>query len=398
MGESRYFLGRLHAPESSEMTETTSQAPSISGSIVPDLSALAGLLAERIDSEFAPLVEARANLREQLVAAGEIITVPETPKAMPESMCAIDGARVTDKLYAADLLVAVASTANAHSTHVKHPNDSSVWADIQRHVDGTERLAQAAMGAQEVLLASRAPHALRIMDGSLVTPLIALSQGLFVKVPALRDRVAELLLSEWNIPTALASLIAGAPGTLVAIAKSDSSTAYATRFGDDYGVRFPVADRFLATQILQPGEMLKPRALTELLGQKIDEPEGSARVKSAANQLRPHYEKLASMARENRAQTTYFRPRGSHTVLRIEYLLDESVDPSDSSTAAEYASIISTDMAPPHMLEPFCQHAVDKQAKQISSATEALKARMLKSLPADKADSYKALLAQSYRT
>jgi hypothetical protein len=380
------------------MTDSAPQNTGISNSIVPDLSALAGLLAERIDAEFAPLVDARENLREQLLKSGEIITVPLKPDHMPESMCAIDGARVTDKLYAADLLVAVASTANAHSTAVKHPNDSSVWADIQRHVDGTERLAQAAMGAQEVLLAARAPHALRIMDGSLVTPLIALSQGLFVKAPALRDAVADMLLNQWDIPEALGSLIAGAPGTLIAIAKSDSSTQYATRFGNDYGVRFPVADRFLATQILQPGEMFKPRPLTELLGQKIDEPEGSARVKSAAQKLRPHYEHLAALARGNRVQTTYFRPRGSHTVLRIEYILGEQDNPADTSIAAQYASIISTDMAPPHMLEPFCQHAVDKQAKQISSATEALKARMLKSLPADKADSYKALLAQSYRT
>lgn len=386
-----------HPHESDPMTEITPQ-PGLSTSMVPDLAMLAGRLADRIDAEFAPLIDARQNLREQLVQAGEIIDVPLTPARMPESMCAIDGARVTDKLYAADLLVAVASTANAHSTQVKHPNDSSVWADIQRHVDGTERLAQAAMGAQEVLLAARAPHALRVMDGSLVTPLIALSQGLFVKAPALRDAVADLLLNQWDIPSSLGTLIEGAPGTLVAIAKSDSSTQYASRFGTDYGVRFPVADRFLATQILQPGEMLKPRALTELLGQKIDEPEGSARVKSAATKLRPHYERLASMARENRAQTTYFRPRGSQTVLRIEYLLGDNDRVDDPATAAEYASIISTDMAPPHMLEPFCQHAVDKQAKQISSATEALKARMLKSLPADKADSYKALLAQGYRT
>jgi hypothetical protein len=383
----------------------SSAGPNRSQSILPDLAALAGGLAERVDAEFAPLIAARSQLRAHLLESGEILTVPAIPDSMPESMCAIDGARVREQMYAADLLTAVATTADARSVEVRYPADSSVWATIVRHTDGTDRLAETAMGCQEVLLTARAPHAMRIMDGSFITPLIALREGLFVKTPAVRDAVADLLMGQWDAPGSLASLLDTAPGTLLALAKSDSATKFVADYSARFGLSFPVSDRFLATQVLEPGEMLAPRPLSEASQQTVGEPEGSAKVKRAAAALREQYERFAALARDGRVRTTYFKPlmpgsagAGAKTVMRFEYVLSDTDAVDDPAIAAQYASIINSDVAPPFMLEPFCQYTVDRQAKLISKGTEALRERMLASLPADRASSYRALLAANYRT
>jgi hypothetical protein len=308
-------------------------------------------------------------------------------------------------MYAADLLTAVATTADARTTTTRYAPDSSVWADIVRHTDGTDRLGQAAMGCQEVLLAARAPHALRIMDGSFVTPLIALREGLFLKNAGLRNAVADLLLGEWDAPGNLGRLLDTAPGSLIAIAKSDSATKFVSEYGTRFGLNFPVSDRFLATQVLEPGEMLAPRALTEIAQQTVSEPEGSAKVKLAAASLREQYERFADLANAGRVRTTYFKPlmpgatgATSKTVLRFEYILAASDQVDDHAIAAQYASIINTDVVPPFMLEPFCQYTVDRQAKLISKGTEALRERMLMALPEDRAGTYRTLLASNYRT
>lgn len=362
-------------------------------------------LAARVDSEFGPVVAAREELRARLVDSGEIISFTDTPTVMPDSMCAIDGARVKEQMYAADLLVAAAFVADARATTTRHTVEPSLWSDVVRHMDGTDRLAEAAMGAQEVRLAATAPHALRILDGSLATPLIALREGLFVKQPSVRDAVADLLLDKFDAPGHLARLLDGAPGAVLALAKSDSSAKFVSDYATRFGINFPINDRFLATQILEPGEMLRPRAASELIYQKVNEPEGSAKVKRAAADLRTQYDRIAALATAGHIRTTYFKPHvpgaggiAARTVARFEYIVTGDTQAADTSIPANYAGILNADMVPPHILEPYCQYMVDKEAKQISTITRMLREGMIAGLPADRSASYKALLASNYRT
>lgn len=382
--------------------------PDPSALLMAALAKKAPELAQRVDAEFAPLLAAREGLREELLASGDIIKLPATPTNPPQSMCAIDGARVTEQMYAADLLVAVAAAADARHTPVKLSVTPSVWADIIRHQDGVDAIVQTAMGAQELNVAARAPHEIRILDGSFVTPIIALRQGLFAKTPEIRDKVADLLLGEWAPIDALGSLIDATPGSVLALAKSDSATVYARRYAGTHRT-LGMSDRFLATQILEPGEMLMPRALGELAGQQVDEPnEGSAKVKRAAESLRGQVDRLKALAGAGAARTTYFKPTlpagissmGTGSVLRVEFLLDPN-DCSDETAArigAEAAAIISSDVSAPHLLEPFSQWMVDRYAKAISGGTKTLRERMIAMLPDDRAMSYKKLLASGYRT
>lgn len=375
------------------------------GSMIPELAALSDKLAARVNSEFAPIVGIKDELRGKLVHQGMIHSIESDDPIKVDSMAAVDGARIQEKLYAADFLVAVATLANARLTPTKLYAENIVWADILQHADGTDRISQTAMGSGEVKLLAEAKHEIRIMDGSLVTPLIMLREGLYIKSTKLQNINAELL-SERRADEFLSYLIDRAHDGLVSVAKSDSATYFAREYDEKFGLRFPTSDRFLATQILKPGELLTPRVLHEVEKQNVrDVNSNNKMVLKVATALDTQYQRIAQMAREGLVYTTYYRPFSPGVapehipnVLRIEF----SIKPSDSKNVVEiakrYANIINGDMVPPFMLEPFCQHAVDVQAKEISAAAKALKAQMLRNLPADQSAAYRALLSSSYRT
>lgn len=370
-----------------------------SNELTTSLVSLAPDLIDRMDISFAPLIQVKEVLRARLLADGRILSLAEKPKNQVESMCAIDGARIREQMYVADLLVAVATTVDAKSAKTQLGSVSSTWADILRHVDGTDRLAEAAMGCQEILLASQVPHQIRILDGSFQTPIMAMREGLFVKNPTIRDRIADLLLGEWQAPLRLIQVVMPDNGVTLAIPKSDSASKYAEAYASAYDLVLTVSDRFLASQVLVPGEMLAPRKISELIQANVNEVDGSVKVTKAAEILRKSVDQIASAAKDGLAYTTYFKPYGpsrSGNVIRFEYMVNPELhkDPSDVSIALEYASILNAECASPHLLEPFAQWAVDKKAKQISSGTKALRQTLIRSLPPEQA----ALLAQNYRT
>ena len=370
-----------------------------SSELTSSLVSLAPDLVSRMDISFAPLLEIKGLLRDRLIADGKILSFPKEPVTQVESMCAIDGARIREQMYVADLLVAVATTVDGKSAKNKLGNISSTWADILRHTDGTDRLAEAAMCCQEVLLASQVPHKIRILDGSFQTPIIGMREGLFVKNPMIRDKIADLLLGEWQAPVRLAQVVMPKDGITLAVPKSDSATKYSEAYSLAYDLTINASDRFLASQVLVPGEMLAPRKLTELANSSVNEVEGSPRVLQAASILRESVKQIAIAAQNGLAYTTYFKPYGpvkSGNVIRFEYVVNPSkhVDPSAVSIAIEYASILNAECSSPALMEPFAQWAVDRNAKNISSGTSALRQSLIRALPPEQAS----LLAQNYRT
>ena len=178
---------------------------------------------------------------------------------------------------------------------------------------------------------------------------------------------------------------------------------YARTYAERFALPLPVADRFLATQVLEPGEMLAPRGLRELAAARVDEVEGSAPVQRAAGMMRDLASRLAAHAAGGGAHTTYLRPHGAAgamgTVLRLEFLTAPGMAPEQvRALGAEHAAVVASDVYAPHLLEPFCQYMVDRQAKAISAGTVGLRERMLSSLPADDSGSLRTLLSLGYRT
>lgn len=374
--------------------------PSIDNNIAAKMANLGRQLAGRVDREFSSLVDAKEQLREDLLASGDIISYASTVSDLPKSMCAVDGARIREQVYAVDLIYACAAAADARFVTEKPGVEPLVWADAFRHMDGTEALVQTAMGALEVVVASRAPHEVVALDGSFVTPIIALQSALFAKQPEIRDAAADLLLDPDLAPLAAFRRLLDKPaGSLLALTKSDSAHKYVDKFAERFDMRLSVSDRVLAAQILQPGEMLAPRRLLELAGQSVNDVKGSAKVRRAGDQLAALVADVAARANAGNARTSYFKPHNAHTVIRFEYFTEEGTDvATGNATAARFAAILNADTRAPHLLEPFCQYAVDAEVKTISTGARALKQSMMANLPAERAAAYRTLLAENYRT
>jgi len=371
--------------------------------LLTSLVGLAPELAERVEKDFAPLAQARDALRTKLIGDGQILPFPATMSRPPRTMCAIDGANVNEKMYAADLLVAVAATAEARISQESLGNQVAKWADVLRRQPGTDALVETARHCLEISLAAHSQHEVRILDGAYTTPFIALNKGLFAGNENIRSRVAEMILGEWEaVENLRALLFPGKERTVLSIPKSESATFYAQSFARKYDVDLNVADRFLAAQLLAPGEMFAPRGLDELRYSHMQEEHGSSATDKAIAAVSKMHSEVAAAVSEGRARTTYFKPHGTSsngTVVRFEYFVDEDTkDPRDSRVASEYAAMLGAETPSPHMLEPFCLWAVDRQVKNISSGATALREALVRELSGPKAGAYATLLASGYRT
>lgn len=367
---------------------------------------LSAKLQDRIREEFSPIIGSKDDLRGKLVHAGAIHAVDSSQYPQVKSMACVDGARVQEKLYAADFLGTLVKMANALDTPEKPVLEGMFWADILQHSDGTDRVAQASMGSGEVSMLARLPHEIRIMDGGIITPLIMLREGLFVNSAKVQSMSAAILEKN-NTASLLEHLIDFAPEGLVSLAKSDSGSYFSKDFDKRFGLRFPMQDRFLATQLLGPGEMFEPRGLHEINRQTVDVPKSSdPLVLNQASLLKVQYERIAKMSREGLIYATYYRPlmQGSSgeyspkNVVRIEF----TIHPRDIKNVVEigkrYAAIVNSDMKPPYILETYSQYMVDKLAKDISINMRMLKEDMLRKLPEDQREAYGELLMRPYRS
>jgi hypothetical protein len=370
---------------------------------IMDLSAK---LQDRIVEEFSPIIGSKDDLRGKLVHAGVIHEVDSSQYPQVKSMACVDGGRAQEKLYAADFLVTLVEMANALDTPEKPRMDGILWADIMQHSDGTDRVAQASMGSGEISMLARLPHEIRVMDGGLITPLIMLREGLFVSSPKVKSLSASILAAN-DTAALLEHLIDFAPDGLVSLAKSDSGNHFAKDFDSRFGLRFAIQDRFLATQLLQPGEMFEPRGLHELDRQTVDVPKSTDQsVLTQASLLKTQYERIAKMAREGLIYTTYYRPfaQGGNketspkNVVRIDFTIRPNDIKNVVEIAKRYAAIINSDMKPPHMLETYSQYMVDQLAKAVSTNMNMLKADMLRRLPEGQREAYGQLLMQNYRS
>ncbi|NAZ87753.1 hypothetical protein [Kineococcus indalonis] len=374
------------------------------------LLAEAGHLAQEAHRLLSPVARSRRELRERLLAEGQVLAFPHRAAALAprHSIVAVDGASVREHLYAADLMVAAAVAAEGMTSVGGHELSQLHWAHVREHESENDRLLSAAMASLELRLLAELSHDLRILDGSHGTPVIALSTALAARSTAVAEAAADLVTDE--VVAALASLAdpdqRAHPGEVVALPKADSAHAFADLYRGRYGLDLPGGDRFIAAQVLQPGEMLHPRPADEVAGMHFSvRDEAPAKVHRAAERLNRTIAPLREAAHESLLLVTYVKPVSTDTVLKVELRVSESLAATTSSAAssvaleeaARLAGLLSAETPGPHLQEPFAQYAVDLAAKGVSIGAEALNQSMIAMLPPG-SDDYLTLLARSYRT
>lgn len=364
--------------------------------ILTDLLANASLIAQQAQNVMEPISDVKARIRNDLITENRILPIPDGTPEKPESMCAIDGARVTDHLYAADLIAAVATTGEAQFQRTTQHAITATWAGIYPHGSDMDRIAGSAMAALELQVASQAPHAVRLLDGSFLTPLVEFRKGLTSRNTTVRNEVAAII-NEFNVATNLDAVLTHSSHRPVwALPKSESSTTWRDMMNHRYDTALSTTDRILATQVLQPGEVLVARPLTEWSDQHITvHNDAAAPVRDAADQLNTVIQRVAQHVTSGQLVTTYLRPHRSPGVVRVEYF-----QPSEGSGryTQQIAALIQAETPTPHTIEPFAQWSADRQAKTVSSGIRALKVAVLQHLPPEERHQWGTLFNLNYRT
>ena len=389
------------------MTSQPFDIESTTSVMLRDLLADAERIAADAHRLLAPMGVARAGLRQGLLDRGLIVPIAD-PGPPPLSIAAVDGGSVREPLYVADLMVIVAASAEGMTSVGGHELHHSHWARIVTHESENDRVLSAAMASHELALINRLGHDLRILDGSTTSPVLTLWGGMNTRSVAARETVVDLITDE--VLAAIHGL--GDPqhransGRIVAMPKSDSSTYFMDIYERAFGLVLPGGDRFMAAQVLEPGEMLYPRHAAEHANLPIGIDERAPEyLRKKAHQLAEAVTPIRDAAHDGRLVVTYLKPESADTVLKVEVLVPEPLSshkqPATSGAALDEVRLVGrylSDETPgPHMQEPFAQYAVDLAAKSVSVGATALNTSMLASLP-EGADSYLPLLVRNYRT
>lgn len=350
-----------------------------------------------------PLYRQRDLLRARLLAEDQIITVPAQDGQL--TLGAVDGGSVVDQLYAADRLVVCALVAEGMHTIRTGEIHHSVWTQVLAHQTDLDRLASAVMTCLELSLLRGIGYHVKIFDGSHQTPVIALNSALSSANPCVRAMTAQIV-EETGAVEALRLLCRDAEGArIVGLPKADSSTEFRDKYKREYAFDLPpVTDRVLATEVLERGEMLKPRKpenwhrlhvfsrhRTGEDAEQESNPQVTRHVSQVADDLDAAIEPLRHCREAGHGiGITYLKPHSSDTCVKVEYKASAGI-----GHGTWLAGVLSAEVPGPHMQEPYGQFVADLWAKNISTAAEALAAATLHKMSDQRWQPY---LALGYRT
>jgi len=348
----------------------------------------------------APIVSHVQTLRKQLVADERIQRFSNRDSGTDPattSLAAADGGRIQEKLYLFDLIVARGTVANGKVSSTHPTPDPITWAIGLPRDKGTAYVAEAAMAAIELRLLCDSTHETRILDGSFITPLLGLREGIYARQRETRQATINILNGPWNPLTALNTVYTpDVNRPILALTKSDTSRLYSqtfTREGINLG---GVQDRTLATQLLQPGEYLTPIPVDYSQIRTNRKSKYEPNVKTVGKEIDNVTETLIQHTNDNHIYTTYFKPYGSnHTVLKIDYFHTGSVE---DNPVRRYVEIVNQDTQTPHILEPFSQWKADQLAKIIKKEPEKIKRNLLAQMTLEEKATFGPLILSNYRT
>lgn len=230
--------------------------------VIGSASAAGDLLLDSLQGIKSERRRYRQSLMEHhLVLSESVLGYPPIP-----TTCASDGSYAIERLLTADLAAAAAVaveglTPPSEKRHWEQPHHSTYVVAEAHHPD-TATVLRAVMLGRELLLASRAPHDLVMLDGTLTLPMIYLNQAI-----NLAPGVPELHCSQELLSNCLSYL--EAYREILGSQRSDRNHValpkYSTHREIGRVVGWPGShdDRGLLTFLLEPGEFTMPQPLEQ---------------------------------------------------------------------------------------------------------------------------------------
>jgi hypothetical protein len=254
------------------------------------------------------------------------------------------------------------------------------------------------MTALELSVLRSAPHDVVLLDGSHLTPVIALNAALNVSNDALRAELAAAF-DRYQTADALRDVMT-APA-VVALVKYDGSRDLSHTWlpAEQRGPGAGLDDRTLMSLLLEAGEYTEPVPLgltqqsrNNWLAKHI---EALTPADGIREQVRLAVNDAVSLVREDRLFAVYFKPHVWAPAFRLEVKPEVVNDPERLAAALTgmRAQVVS-----PEIREPYPQWVADRMAKSVGDALVALRTAVNFDLADAGLGEYVALVAHSYRT
>ena len=334
--------------------------------LVEEMLGQCNKLGSNLSASFQRLYDYKTQIRAKLMEK-EILHKDTDISSAPSypTTCAVDGSFAIERLICTDL-VAFAAVAMEGLTP---PSEKRYWpnphhlSDILTvaHDEDTYSFARSIMMCMELEIAASAPHDVVYIDGSLITPLVAINQGLN-KIGHIDEKLERFLIS--RVAKAFESY-----SKVVTCERTDKIFAgipkYTTRTEisrDILGFE-NYEDRGLLTFILESGEFVGPVPLENLQQERNVnlKPLQSMNLQDKLNQIFNGLKEL---------QILYYRPCSYFPVLRIEIANSIAKNPNRLAILLESLRLQCSSAS---ILEPFPLYLADRMVKHLGTALPAIR-------------------------
>ncbi len=227
--------------------------------LVRDLLDRIAPVADNVSEHLNELQNARNDVRRRIVSEGLIAKKSACPAQKLPSVVGIDGSYQVQRLTAVDLCAAAAVAVEgiskeAHQNWQKPYHE--MWVDSCEHSRNTTNTLRGLMISMEIELAHKVSHNLILLDGSFITFVIYLNQGLTSLEESPRS-LREEFQRRWKQQKVLIKFLELINSDRVIAIPKYSSRNELRRFLD--GINLPETNgKTLATIILEPDEYIKP--------------------------------------------------------------------------------------------------------------------------------------------
>ena len=354
--------------------------------------------------------------KEQLVSQNLISKLDTSDYT--NSLVAVDGGLVVEKMTGMDLLLALAVGVEGLSEDTQNEwgreNRQYIsWQTALPHHEANTRLAQGIMFLMELSVLAGSKHEIRIMDGSHMTPVMKINSMLSAKdegadvdyIEALKD----FLKTKYN------KIIPDIPDIIKTVFSDDkviASTKYSSSRDiiDTYlnNLKLQIDDKTFFTKVLGENEYLVPQPVG--LSEREDYLWGQLHIiynLDIPDISKAHFEQLLMDAIApikthdkygNRKKPdlyyTYFKPYENGPAYKFE--IKKSVA-QDTTRLKKILNSIKRQVVFPEIIEPYPQFLVDLVAKSVASGMYAIKEAIL--LDTDLSDNKNSFhMLRNYRT
>jgi hypothetical protein len=236
------------------------------------------------------------------------------------------------------------------------------------------------------------------LDGSHLTPVIALNQALGVTRDGLRGEVAQAFLDH-ETAHALADVMENP--RIVAVVKYDSSRDLSHTWlpAEARGPGLGLDDKTTMSLLLEPGEYTEPQSVALTQQSKSNWLAKRIEVLTPSDQererVRESLNEAVNRVRDDKLFVTYFKPHAWAPAFRLEIKPELA---GDSARLGGVLRAVRSQVVSPEIREPYPQWVADRMAKSVGDALVALRTAVNYDLADAGMAEYVALVAHSYRT